>query len=43
METGKEKEENQETSSDMKGVTSLERLSVTCGLRLPRGLLKGRM
>ena len=43
METGKEKEENQEPRSEMKVVTSLakqKRLSVTCGLRLPCGLLR---
>ena len=43
METGKEKEENQEPRSEMKVVTSLakqKRLSVTCSLRLPCGLLR---
>lgn len=45
METGKEKEENQEPRSEMKEVTSLatqKRFLVTCGLRLLCGLLKGR-
>lgn len=45
METGKEKEENQEPRSEMKVVTSLatqKRFLVTCGLRLPCGVLKGQ-